>query len=124
VVCGTQRIQHDALWVVTAFPIPIPPLTIFLDIFFYCAPGNVIPTSGSLLTILTDDVAAGAILSLLNYPLLGFAVDVIGQYFHSFGTWLTRMVVSPASGSVALSCFEPRGLSAFFIWIPFLCVPT
>lgn len=83
----------------------------------------------SLLTILIDGIAAGATLSLLNYFLLGFAIDVDGWYFHSFEIWLACMVVFPASGNVAFSLLEYRLghrslFDAFFenfTWVPFLC---
>lgn len=98
--------------------------------FSYCMSRNVIPAPGVLLTISTDGIAAGATLSLLNYFLLGFAIDVDGWYFHSFEIWLACMVVFPASGNVAFSLLEyrlgHRGLwDAFienFTWVPFLCV--
>ena len=85
-----------------------------------------------LLTIFADGIAAGATLSLLNYFLLGFAVDVDGWYFHSFEIWLACIFVFPISGNVAFSLLEYRlGLrnlmGAFFenfTWAPFLCVPT
>jgi hypothetical protein len=113
-------------------PVPIPHLTIILDMFSYCASHNVTPASGSLLTTLTDGIAAGSTLSLLNYFLLGFAVDVDGWYFHSFEIWLACMVVFPAAGNVSFSLLEYRLghrslFSAFlenFTWVPFLCVLT
>ena len=85
-----------------------------------------------LLTIFPDGIAAGATLSLLNYFLLGFAVDVDGWYFHSFEIWLACMFVFPISGNVAFSLLEYRLglrnlLDAFFenfTWVPFLCVLT
>lgn len=91
---------------------------------------HVMIASGSLLIILTDGIAAGSTLSLLNYFLLGFAVDVDGWYFHSFEVWLACMVVFPASGNVAFSLLEYRLghrnlLGAFFenfTWVPFLYV--
>lgn len=75
-------------------------------------------------------IAAGATLSLLNYFLLGFAVDVDGWYFHSFEIWLACMVVFPASGNVAFSLLEYRLghrnlFGAFlenFTWVPFFFV--
>jgi len=75
-------------------------------------------------------IAAGATLSLLNYFLLGFAVDVDGWYFHSFEIWLACMVVFPASGNVAFSLLEYRLghrslLDAFFenfTWVPFFFI--
>lgn len=78
----------------------------------------------------SDGIAAGATLSLLNYFLLGFAVDVDGWYFHSFEIWLACMVVFPASGNVSFSLLEYRLghrslFGAFlenFTWVPFLCV--
>jgi len=101
-----------------------------LDMFSYCVSRDVIYTIGPSLTISTDGIAAGATLSLLNYFLLGFAVDVDGWYFHSFEIWLACMAVFPVSGSVAFSLLEYRLghrslLGAFFenfAWVPFLCV--
>ena len=86
--------------------------------------------SAFLLTISTDGIAAGATLSLLNYFLLGFAVDVDGWYFHSFEIWLACMFVFPLSGNIAFSLLEYRLghrslLGAFFenfTWAPFLYV--
>ena len=85
-----------------------------------------------LLTILADGIAAGATLSLLNYFLLGFAVDVDGWYFHSFEIWLACIFVFPISGNVAFSLLEYRlghrsllgALVENFTWALFLCVPT
>ncbi|KAF9782477.1 glycosyl transferase family group 2-domain-containing protein [Thelephora terrestris] len=75
-------------------------------------------------------IAVGATLSLLNYFLLGFAVDVDGWYFHSFEIWLACMVVFPASGNVSFSLLEYRLghrslLGAFlenFTWVPFFFI--
>ena len=102
---------------------------LFRHVLILCV-SHVIPTSSSPLTTLTDGIAAGATLSLLNYFLLGFAVDVDGWYFHSFEVWLACMVVFPAAGNVSFSLLEYRLghrnlLGAFFenfTWVPFLCV--
>jgi len=100
--------------------------------FSYCVSRGVIPASVFLLIIFVDGIAAGATLSLLNYFLLGFAVDVDGWYFHSFEIWLACIFVFPLSGNVSFSLLEYRlGLrnlfGAFlenFTWAPFLCVLT
>ena len=85
-----------------------------------------------LLTIFADGIAAGATLSLLNYFLLGFAIDVDGWYFHSFEIWLACIFVFPLSGNVSFSVLEyrlgHRGIFGAFLenftWVPFLYVLT
>lgn len=73
-------------------------------------------------------LAASAMLSVLNYFLLGWALDVDGFYMHSFEIWLACTVVFPGAGNVAYTLLEYRLgqrdiFSAFmenFSYIPFL----
>jgi hypothetical protein len=96
--------------------------------FSYCVSRNVILTSGSLLTVLTDGIAAGITLSLLNYFLLGFALSIDGWYYHSFEIWLACVVVFAGAGNLSFSLLEYRlGHRSFFgaflenfSWVPFL----
>ncbi|KAJ7689711.1 glycosyl transferase family group 2-domain-containing protein [Mycena rosella] len=72
-------------------------------------------------------IAASAALSILNYLLLGFAVDVDGFYMHSFEIWLACMVVFPGAGNMGFTLLEYRlGLRSIFssflenmTWVPF-----
>jgi hypothetical protein len=82
--------------------------------------------------ILIDSIAAGVTLSLLNYFLLGFSVNIDGWYFHSYEIWFACTVVFFGVGTVSFSLLEYRLghrniFSAFFenlLWVPFLCVLT
>jgi hypothetical protein len=73
-------------------------------------------------------IAASAALSILNYLLLGFAVEVDGFYMHSFEIWLACMVVFPGAGNIGFTLLEYRlGLRSIFsafvenmTWVPFL----
>lgn len=75
-------------------------------------------------------LAASALLSLLNYLLLGEAVDVDGYYLHSFEIWLACTVVFIGAGNVGYTVLEyrlgRRDLISAFVenckWVPFLCV--
>lgn len=75
-------------------------------------------------------IAAAAMLSLLNYLLLGWALDVDGYYMHSFEIWLACTVVFPGAGNIAFTFLEYRLgqrsiISSFvenFTWVPFLYV--
>ncbi|KAH0580446.1 hypothetical protein H2248_001947 [Termitomyces sp. 'cryptogamus'] len=72
-------------------------------------------------------LAAAAVLSVLNYLLLGWALDVDGYYLHSFEIWLACTVVFPGAGNLGYTLLEYRLgqrdlLSAFLeniTWIPF-----
>ncbi|KAJ7186447.1 glycosyl transferase family group 2-domain-containing protein [Mycena filopes] len=72
-------------------------------------------------------IAASTILSLMNYLLLGFALDVDGFYMHSFEIWLACMVVFPGAGNLGYTILEYRLghrsiLSALVensTWVPF-----
>lgn len=73
-------------------------------------------------------IAASATLSIVNYFLLGMALDVDGYYMHSFEILLAVIVVFPAAGNAAFSVFEYRigkrdfcsALFENFIYVPFL----
>ena len=75
-------------------------------------------------------LAAAAMLSVLNYCLLGLSFEVDGYYLKSFEIWLACMVVFPGAGNVAFTLLEYRIghrhlLSAVIeniTWIPFLYV--
>ncbi|THV01495.1 hypothetical protein K435DRAFT_655221 [Dendrothele bispora CBS 962.96] len=72
-------------------------------------------------------IAASAMLSLINYFLLGWALEVDGFYMKSFEIWLACTVVFPGAGNLAYTLLEYRlgqrnVLSAFIenvMWIPF-----
>ncbi|KAJ3710311.1 glycosyl transferase family group 2-domain-containing protein [Lentinula raphanica] len=72
-------------------------------------------------------LAASALLSVLNYFLLGWAADVDGYYLKSFEIWLACTVVFPGAGNVGYTILEyrlgRRNLFSAFIenitWIPF-----
>ncbi|KAJ6532924.1 glycosyl transferase family group 2-domain-containing protein [Mycena vulgaris] len=72
-------------------------------------------------------IAASAALSVLNYLLLGWALDVDGFYMHSFEIWLACMVVFPGAGNIGYTLLEYRlGLRSIFsslvenlTWVPF-----
>lgn len=53
-------------------------------------------------------IAAAALLSLLNYLLLGWAFDVDGYFMHSFEIFLACTVVFPGAGNVAYTLLEYR----------------
>ena len=89
-------------------------------------------------------IAASALLSILNYLLLGFALEVDGFYLHSyvrliessrspsflpsFEIWLACTVVFPLAGNVGFTLLEYRlGQRSLFssftenvTWVPFL----
>ncbi|KAH9896081.1 glycosyl transferase family group 2-domain-containing protein [Cubamyces lactineus] len=72
-------------------------------------------------------LAGSAILSLLNYLLLGWDLKVDGFYEHSFEIWLACTVVFPGAGNLGFTLLEYRLgqrhlLDAFIenvTWIPF-----
>lgn len=72
-------------------------------------------------------IAASAVLSVLNYLILGFALDVDGFYLHSFEIWLACTVVFPLAGNVGFTLLEYRlgqrslmsSLKENVTWIPF-----
>ena len=73
-------------------------------------------------------IAAGFILSLVNYFILGLEISVDGFYEHSFEIWLACTVVFPGAGNIGFTLLEyrlgQRSLAASFFenitWIPFL----
>ena len=73
-------------------------------------------------------IAAGFLLSLVNYFILGLEISVDGFYEHSFEIWLACTVVFPGAGNIGFTLLEyrlgQRGLAASFFenitWIPFL----
>lgn len=75
-------------------------------------------------------LAAAAMLSVLNYCLLGLSYEVDGYYLKSFEIWLACMVVFPGAGNVAFTLLEYRighrdllsALVENLTWIPFLYV--
>ncbi|KAH9927699.1 glycosyl transferase family group 2-domain-containing protein [Fomitopsis serialis] len=72
-------------------------------------------------------LAAAAILSTLNYFLLGWNLPVDGFYLHSFEIWLACTVVFPGAGNVGFTLLEYRlGQRSLFdslienlTWVPF-----
>ena len=73
-------------------------------------------------------LAGSALLSIINYFLLGFALEVDGYYMHSFEIWLACTVVFPGAGNIGYTLLEyrlgHRNIFSSFIenitWIPFL----
>ncbi|OJA18960.1 hypothetical protein AZE42_06040 [Rhizopogon vesiculosus] len=53
-------------------------------------------------------IAAAAILSVLNYLLLGFQIEVDGFFLHSFEVWLACTVVFPGVGNLGYTLLEYR----------------
>jgi cellulose synthase/poly-beta-1,6-N-acetylglucosamine synthase-like glycosyltransferase len=53
-------------------------------------------------------LAASAMLSVVNYLLLGLAADVDGYFMHSFEIWLACVVVFTGAGNVGYACLEYR----------------
>ncbi|KIY43226.1 hypothetical protein FISHEDRAFT_53946 [Fistulina hepatica ATCC 64428] len=72
-------------------------------------------------------IAASTVLALMNYFILGWAVEIDGYYLHSFEIWLACTVVFPGAGNVAFTLLEYRlGTRSLFsslienvTWIPF-----
>lgn len=77
-------------------------------------------------------IAASVILSLINYLILGWALEIDGFYMHSFEIWLACMIVFPVAGNVGYTLLEYRlGNRSIFsaavenlTWVPFLCVSS
>jgi hypothetical protein len=73
-------------------------------------------------------LAASALLSLINYIILGLSFNVDGFYEHSFEIWLACTVVFPIAGNIGYTLLEyrlgQRSIVSSFIenitWIPFL----
>ncbi len=80
--------------------------------------------------ILTDGLAAAAMLSIMNYLLLGWSETVDGFYLHSFEVWLACTVVFPGAGNIGFTLLEYRlgqrnilqSLIENLTWVPFLLV--
>ncbi|KAJ7510955.1 glycosyl transferase family group 2-domain-containing protein [Mycena galericulata] len=72
-------------------------------------------------------IAASMLLSIVNYLILGWALDIDGFYMHSFEIWLACMVVFPGAGNAGFTLLEYRlGSRDIFssaienlTWIPF-----
>ncbi|KAI0728334.1 glycosyl transferase family group 2-domain-containing protein [Fomitopsis betulina] len=72
-------------------------------------------------------LAGAAILSTLNYLLLGWGLPVDGFYLHSFEIWLACTVVFPGAGNVGFTLLEYRlgqrsildSLVENLTWVPF-----
>ncbi|KIJ67352.1 hypothetical protein HYDPIDRAFT_108074 [Hydnomerulius pinastri MD-312] len=72
-------------------------------------------------------IAAAAVLSLLNYLLLGFQVEIDGFFLHSFEVWLACTVIFPGLGNLGFTLLEYRlgqrtllsSLTENLTWIPF-----
>ena len=73
-------------------------------------------------------LAASALLSFLNYVMLGLKFGVGGFYMHSWEIWLACTVVFTGSGTVGFTLLEyrlgQRSIASSFLenitWIPFL----
>ncbi|EJD00575.1 uncharacterized protein FOMMEDRAFT_112123 [Fomitiporia mediterranea MF3/22] len=72
-------------------------------------------------------IAAAITLSLINYLVLGFALNIDGYYMHSFEIWLACTVVFPGAGNVGFTLLEYRlgtrslldALIENLTWVPF-----
>lgn len=72
-------------------------------------------------------IAAGFILSVVNYFILGLALGVDNYYLHSFEVWLACTFVFPGLGNVGFTLLEYRlglrgigsALGENLTWIPF-----
>jgi cellulose synthase/poly-beta-1,6-N-acetylglucosamine synthase-like glycosyltransferase len=53
-------------------------------------------------------IAVSAALSVVNYLILGFALDIDGYYMHSFEIFLACTVVFPGAGNFAVTLLEYR----------------
>jgi hypothetical protein len=73
-------------------------------------------------------LAASALLSIVNYVMLGFALEPDGFYMHSFEIWLACTVVFPCAGNLGFTVMEYRlgqrdlmsALVENLTWVPFL----
>jgi len=72
-------------------------------------------------------IAASAALSLMNYVILGLAIQTDGYYLHSFEVFLAILAVFPGAGNVGYTMLEYRlgvrslgdSLLETVTWIPF-----
>jgi hypothetical protein len=77
---------------------------------------------------LADGIAASAALTLLNYLILGFSLEIDGYYLKSFEIWLACTVVFPIAGNIGFTVLEYRlghrslisSLVENMTWVPFL----
>jgi hypothetical protein len=75
-----------------------------------------------------DGIAAAAVLSIINYFVLGWNLEMDGFYMHSFEIWLACTVVFPGAGNLGFTMLEYRlgersllsALMENLMWIPFL----
>ena len=73
-------------------------------------------------------LAASALLSLINYLLLGWSINLDNFFEHSFEVWLACVVVFPIAGNLGYTLLEYRlgqrslidSLTENITWIPFL----
>ena len=101
----------------------------FEDMFSYCGTRFFVVLV-LCLQMSTDGIAASGFLSVLNYILLGLAIETDGYYLHSFEVFLAILAVFPGSGNVGYVLLEYRlghrsiwdSLVETVTWIPFLCV--
>ncbi len=85
---------------------------------------------GLILKYVIDGLAAGLLLSLSNYLLLGWGYEVDGFYLKSFEIWLACAIVFPVAGNAGFILLEYRLghrslLNAAYEtlhWVPFLFV--
>lgn len=86
--------------------------------------------TGVVLTDFIDGIAASGILSVLNYVILGLAIETDGYYLHSFEVFLAILAVFPGSGNVGYILLEYRlghrsmwaSLVETCTWVPFLYI--
>ncbi|KAJ6629846.1 glycosyl transferase family group 2-domain-containing protein [Mycena sp. CBHHK59/15] len=72
-------------------------------------------------------IAASAVLSIINYLILGLALNIDGFYMHSFEIWLACTVVFPGAGNLGYTLLEYRlgqrsilsALVENLTWVPF-----
>lgn len=101
----------------------------FEDMFSYCGTRFSCCT-GIELTDFIDGIAASGMLSVLNYILLGLAIETDGYYLHSFEVFLAILAVFPGSGNVGYVLLEYRlghrsmwdSLVETCTWVPFLYI--
>jgi hypothetical protein len=73
-------------------------------------------------------IAAAAILSVMNYLLLGFSPPIDGYFLKSFEVWLACTVVFPGLGNLGYTILEYRlghrsilsSAAENLMWVPFL----
>jgi hypothetical protein len=78
----------------------------------------------------TDGIAVSFMLTLLNYLICGWEVEVDAFYLHSFEIWLAVTVVFTGAGNLGFTLLEYRlgqrglmnSLSENIKWLPFLYV--